>query len=214
VLFVSHNLTAVRALCPHSILLDCGRVQAAGLSSAILELYSQSGLDSATVRWTRPAPSEGAPQEPAIRVTSVKLLEPKTASITVAQPLRIALEFIVEGQPSNVIPGLHFFNSEGLVLFSSADWSLDRLEPGSYSSVCEVPAFLLNEGRIVISAFLFKSDKPSAIEVPVDWIAHTISFDIDASPWGEKTQNRWLRPWPGIVRPDLRWAISEHTQGG
>ncbi|HKQ06564.1 MAG TPA: ABC transporter ATP-binding protein [Blastocatellia bacterium] len=205
VLFISHNLSAVRALCPHTILLDRGRIKAAADTDRVLELYSRLGIESTSSAWVRPAPAEGEKQ-PSLRVTKVQLLGDNCAVAQVDQPLRIAIEFIVEANPSYVIPGIHFLSSEGLILFSSANWGAGRLSPGRYTTHCEVPPFLLNEGRITVSVYLYNSARPAATEVPVDWISHTVSFDVDTSAWIDKSRSRWLRPWPGLVRPDIRWG--------
>ena len=205
VLFVSHNLSAVRALCPHTILLDRGRIRVAADTDRVLELYSRSGSESPSQGWTRPAPSEGETQ-PRISVTKVQLLGNNGAVVQVDRPLRIAIEFIVEDAPSDVIPGIHFLSSEGLILFSSANWDAGRLSAGRYTTFCEVPPFLLNEGRITVSVYLYDSARPAANEMPVDWITHTVSFDVDTSAWIDKSRSRWLRPWPGLVRPDIRWG--------
>jgi len=60
VLFVSHNMQAVQALCPRAIMLEGGRVATTGNTNDVLARYlAAGGEDSHT--WTRPANAPGAP---------------------------------------------------------------------------------------------------------------------------------------------------------
>jgi lipopolysaccharide transport system ATP-binding protein len=214
VLFVSHNLPAVRSLCPHSMFIDQGRVRATGDTAEILELYSRAGLQAMSLCWMRPEPVAGLPALPPVRVMSLRLLGAEDATVTVDSPLRVQVEFVVEGKASYVIPGVHFFNSEGLLIFSSADWSLGRLEPGRYASLCEVPPFLLNDGLVTLSAYLYDSKRPGYNQLVADGTPQAVGFIVDASAWIEKSDHRWLRPWPGLVRPDFNWSTRRCREDG
>ncbi len=203
VLFVSHNLAAVRALCRQCVYLETGQVRAAGPTDEVLDLYARTGASVAAVRWTR---GEQAPEVAAPRITTVELVGPTQPIVRSDLPLRVALEYVVERE-GPVIPGLHFFNAEGTVLFSSADWAQEQLAPGRYRSHCEVPAFLLPAGMITVSPYLYDSSRPGTNEVPHDWIRDAITFDVDDSAWVGRTRGRWLRSWPGLVRPDFPWTL-------
>jgi hypothetical protein len=47
----------------------------------------------------------------------------------------------------------------------------------------------------------------------MDLIDSTVSFDVETSAWLEKTQQRWLRNWTGVVRPDLTWSTTRVDSG-
>lgn len=144
ILFVSHNLAAVRGLCQQSVYLDEGHIRAIGETPTILDLYSRQTLESTSLQWRR-QDHKNSLKDPPVRVVSVSLLDATVPVIQVDKPFRVSVNFIVERVSSFVIPCLHFLNGEGLILFSSADWDVGLLEPGTYSGVCHVPAFLLNE---------------------------------------------------------------------
>lgn len=208
VLFVSHNLAAVRALCRSAVYLNRGEVTAVGPAGEVIDLYSRSGMGLAALSWTRDEPTNETDPEASMRILALRVLDAEGAGIRADRPLRVALEFAVEGTPSPVIPGVHFHDPDGTILFSSAQWNLDCLAPGSYTSICDVPAFMFNDGRVSVSAYLYGSARPGLNELPVDWVRNVISFDVDSSPWIEKTGSRWLRNWPGLIRPDLSWTCA------
>ncbi len=58
VLFVSHNMDAIKNLCTKSILLDKGQLIKEGNTSEILKLYSAYGMKEKAMIWQREKPSE------------------------------------------------------------------------------------------------------------------------------------------------------------
>jgi lipopolysaccharide transport system ATP-binding protein len=54
VLFVSHNMSAIRTLCQRGIILDTGRKVFDGATSAAIHAYSRNGSLIAGSKWTRP----------------------------------------------------------------------------------------------------------------------------------------------------------------
>ncbi len=214
VLFVSHNLAAVRALCRSCVFLDRGQVVAHGPAGAIVDQYSRCGQEGGVVRWTRSHSPSGCAPEPPVRVMAVELLGREELIVRADEALRVALTFCVEGKSSPVIPGLHFVNSEDVILFSSAQWDLGVLPPGLHTSICEVPPFIFPEGRVTVGAWLYNSERPATNELAIDWVQSTVSFDIDTTPWVDRTHQRWLRNWPGVVRPDLQWKTVNTTTSG
>ncbi len=59
VLFVSHNMGVIQSLCPHSLLLDAGRVRFFGPTAEAVPLYLSAV--AATLSFERPAQPSGAP---------------------------------------------------------------------------------------------------------------------------------------------------------
>ena len=202
VLFVSHNLAAVRALCKQCVYLETGRVRAVGPTEEVLDLYARSGAMRAAVRWTREGEA-GVASGP--RITGVELVGLTQPLVRVDQPLRVAVDYVLDA-PGPAIPGLHFLNSDGTILFSSADWSLDALAAGAHRGVCEVPPFLLPAGAITVEPYLYDSSRPGTNELARDWVRDALTFEVEDSAWVEATRRRWLRPWPGMVRPKLPWS--------
>lgn len=61
VIFVSHNMAAVRTLCTAGLVLDQGRIVGDGTPAQCVELYARSNRQLRDSSWTRPAESEWKP---------------------------------------------------------------------------------------------------------------------------------------------------------
>ena len=89
VLFVSHNLVAVRALCRSAIVLDSGRVVKLGETGDCIAYYVSSGFAEDASTWTRPATAPNA----AVAIVRVD------SRVTGHQPnLTLELDIIVESR--------------------------------------------------------------------------------------------------------------------
>lgn len=58
VLFVSHNMDAIRNLCTQSILLDKGKLIKAGNTEEVLKIYSETAIKEKELVWVRTKPSD------------------------------------------------------------------------------------------------------------------------------------------------------------
>jgi lipopolysaccharide transport system ATP-binding protein len=73
VLFVSHNMTAIRALCPKGILLNAGRIQFVGSSAEAARVYLESHDKSRCLE--RPPRKDGFPTVTRLEMESVEARE-------------------------------------------------------------------------------------------------------------------------------------------
>ena len=204
VLFVSHNLAAVRGLCTSGVLLDGGRLVQRGSIDAVLAAYADLDTSAGGLSWDRQADESSS--RPPVRFVRVEL-DSSAPRVEASDPVRVLATVQVDDRPSHVIPALHFMGADESILFSTACWELDEMPPGRYTFAVTVPPYLLPEGRITISAYAYNTWRPGTIELPCDWIRRTISFDVDAGDWVEATRSRWLRTWPGAVRPRIPWQL-------
>jgi hypothetical protein len=105
---------------------------------------------------------------------------------------------------------IHFINEDGVLLFVSNDfsnhewWSATR-KPGLVRARCQVPANLLNEGRIFITVALctYAPDSLHAFERDVISFRTVDQFDLD------KTREKYTQAWPGCTRPNLEWRVQQ-----
>lgn len=95
ILFVSHNLAAVRRLCRRSVLMDHGRVAAIGETPHVLDQYHQAGQKSHGSRIPIP-PDEASNEEPAITVHWVELLNPIAEQFACYEDVPIRLRLAIE----------------------------------------------------------------------------------------------------------------------
>ncbi|NOG76547.1 MAG: ABC transporter ATP-binding protein, partial [Chloroflexi bacterium] len=208
VLFVSHNMAAVRSLCSRSIVLHCGNIQVnADTNEAIKEyLYftNQSIEGSGKRYWD----GSYAPGTQELRLRWVKLLnvENETAEIfDLHKPIRIEIGYEV------LIPirGLRWIiqikTQDGIVAFSTTDHQRRgsiQLEPNLYKTSCTIPPNLLNRD----SYYVHIHAGIPGVKVLVqgqDWLSlSTTGGDAHGSFYADSK-------WAGVVAPKIKWSDDE-----
>jgi lipopolysaccharide transport system ATP-binding protein len=151
ILFVSHNLRAIRNLCPRSILLEKGRLLADGDTESVLQQYAESsGVSGASRAWAEETTRSPAPDFTLHSATlrneagqphrEFGFLAPISIevcySVRVSKPYRVKVA-IISADDIQI-----FFTGE----YEAAD-DIPVKAPGSYVSTCTIPGHLLNEGR-------------------------------------------------------------------
>lgn len=145
VLFVSHNMQAVRNLCSEAIWLDQGKVRAVGSSANVIEKY----LDVASRNESREdlnAALAAMPSDPVFRMNHVSLEQDGVAAATVlsGKPLDLVLGYTLFRDT----PGFHIcvrvFDVEGTMLLETIhnghSEELPVVEAGDYVSRVSFPA--------------------------------------------------------------------------
>lgn len=152
VLFVSHNLSAVRQLCSRALLLESGRVIGDGKPDVLIEQY----LDAPHVRDLGP-----------MQLTSWLRLEYLTARQNCVgltsqvfdsqEPLEISIGYTLSEEVSGLLVGFDVISTDGTPLFRSYDCEAGHTEsrhPGRYESVYFVPPNTFRQGRFLISLLI------------------------------------------------------------
>ncbi len=139
VLFVSHNMAAVRSLCSHAVLLENGRITMVGPTESVVTKYlSESASKISPVV---PLPS-GSPNAPGVGLCLRFLARDRTpqAQFRIGEPWRIVLDFEASASIEHAIAavGLVSFGSVPIITY----WSKPRdLRQGLYSVEfeCDLP---------------------------------------------------------------------------
>ena len=209
VMFVSHNMMAVTRLCERTILLDEGRVVADGRSSEIVSDYLRSGVGSTAVReWldVRSAPGNDIVRLRAVRVRTE--LGETSEAIDIRTPVRVEMEFDVLAEGHDLIPNFHFFNEEGVCVFIAGDHDPDwkhRARPkGRFTTTAWIPGNFLSEGTMVVSAAVSTMDPVVVHYFERDAVAFQVIDSLD----GDSARGDYAGPFPGVVRPLLKWTTS------
>jgi lipopolysaccharide transport system ATP-binding protein len=153
VLFVSHNMQAVTAMCSRALLLAQGRCMASGSTGDVIGSYLSSSKSD------RKLLAEYEPKDPDINLLRIHAYQPNsidTPFIT-SLPTRIALTVQVNGVPGeDLICGLTALDANDCPVFSTyanefaTELPCERLH-GTYTFTCVVPAHFFNEGLITAS---------------------------------------------------------------
>jgi lipopolysaccharide transport system ATP-binding protein len=198
VLFVSHNMAAVKTLCSEAVHIANGRLIGQGSTTEIISKYLQTGQDSASEReWRDPAT---APGNENIRMESVRVLAPPTTpEITIDSGAEIQIQFFNANRGINLDCTVYLLNNEGLILFETGKIisSNNDSEQGRYKLTATLPEHLLNCGKYVIS-IVFGKDQ----YYPIFRIDEVVSFNVENSSTGRGSN---MSAAPGIIRPLLKW---------
>jgi len=202
VLFVSHNMQAVRSLCPRAIELNGGTVVSEGEVGDVIDAYLGRDLDFETTGLWRPAAPVG---DDDARLVSVRLIGGDGRTVDrflSSQPVTVEMVVDVTTASPALCIGFDLDSSDGGVVLRSyqtdtAPEQWPSLAPGLNRLSCAIPASLLNEGRYRVLPRISIHD--------VKWIVHedvSVAFDVVAdhaeSPYG------WLVR-PGVVAPVISW---------
>ena len=207
VLFVSHNMGALRSLCSRAILLEHGRTIADSGVDEVVRTYLEREVGApASFAWS----AETAPQQGGFVFRKVSILNERgeaAATLSHDQPFSICIEY----QAQRSIPGLRvgflIQNSEGTQICGSNDFhameSADR-QAGILESRCQFPSYCLNEGQYQLR---FGADAPSG-EVNL-LTPFCLSFSIEDI---ERHADSRMRL-PGVLRPRLHWEVVSAQRG-
>jgi lipopolysaccharide transport system ATP-binding protein len=202
VLFVSHNMGAVRALCTRAILMKGGSVALDGKVESVVGRYlSEDHATDARIRW---AP-DAAPRSKEIRFVGAAILNDRgepAASLDCRKGFKVEVEYEVLQPLNGLRIGFFMQNMEGVPICGSNDpaaWPEQVRRPGLHTSRCEFPGYTLNAGRYSVH---FGADLPPYAS-PLGSTPFCIRFameDVEGhGPSGERL--------PGVLRPKLRWDV-------
>ncbi|MFZ3256300.1 MAG: hypothetical protein WA170_04315, partial [Candidatus Acidiferrales bacterium] len=201
VLFVSHNMAAVKALCRRAILLSNGAIVSAGNVADVIEDYAMSiGSEASAKEWRDPTT---APGNESIRLSYVRVVPPDNEpTITIDTGALIEIGFENRLENINLDCTVYLTNREGVLLFESGHLlGSDRdSRRGFYHLTGRTPPHLLNAGRYSLDV-LFGRDQ----RYPLFRIDDVVSFEVENTPTGRGSN---MSVAPGVIRPLLSWRHS------
>jgi lipopolysaccharide transport system ATP-binding protein len=210
VLFISHNMMAIKNLCQRTILLNNGKIVDDGPTHNVVTRYLESGVNTAAERkWDNP---KIAPGDETVRLIAVRAKNKNgdvTPSFNIQYPLIIEVDFDVLKEGSVFDVSLSFKDEDGLPIFvtinnTDAAWHNRKRPAGHYRVLCYVPGNLLNEGTITITAHIV-----SYPSVPHAIVDDAISFHM-FDPGSGGTRGDFSPEWPNAaVRPLLEWSSEQ-----
>jgi lipopolysaccharide transport system ATP-binding protein len=207
ILFVSHNMAAIRSLCSRALLMKHGQlIIDSDFETAISNYLSEGDISDAAVVWNK----DNAPQSPEIRFTKAYILNKEGESASLLdcrKEFSIVVEYEVLKPLDDLRIGFFMQNVEGVPICGSNDpnaWSSSVRNPGYYISRCTFPGYLLNAAKYSV---FFGADIPPYTS-PLVTTPYCLSFTIeDVEGHGARKERL-----PGIVRPKLDWNVKQLTE--
>ena len=212
VIFVSHNLAAVRSLCQRAVVLDKGRLVFDGATEDAVHHYLGHGADASAAvvdgesLRLRIAKSRLYGDQPFFECVRIAVLDeegmPRSAfdsneSITIAIDYTVfrpvpALRVLVSLTDENQVPVLRTETIDD----PSGDGLL-RLEPGSYRSAVRVPRHLFGDAALDLNVSLI-----AEVNQVVDYAA-VVGIEVRFAGIGGNMRGN------AVLRPQLDWTNEE-----
>ena len=152
ILFVSHNLGAIKTLCSRAIVLQNGELLFDGDVFGAVSVYAgKQNDDIDRVGWGLP----DAPATPSAKMMEVGILNDGKrvgTDVSTELPIQIYIKFRVLKE-ARIGTTVLLHNSDGALVFISIsnheqNWHGKIRRKGIYRSVCEIPPNFLSEGQI------------------------------------------------------------------
>jgi len=208
VLFVSHQMTAVKSLCSRVILIHNGSLLEDGEPETVISHYLAEGSNGLTPEriWTIPETRPGNSQ---IRLMAIRVLNASGEIQKVygsSQPIVIEMEFELNHEHRALFVGFDLISQSGVILFRSchnqspeAEWP--ELKLGINKLQCTIPANMLNAGAYFVA--------PRIGLHFIDWIVFNeaeVGFEVQLdhckSPFWSASHSM---AFPGVITPFLLW---------
>jgi lipopolysaccharide transport system ATP-binding protein len=204
VLFVSHNMAAVKSLCDKGIVLENGKTSFNGPVDGAIEYYLKNSESFAHRRWD----AKTSPKVNFIRLLEAKVLNIHN-EIALNHPITddVKIEFTYEVTQENqlFLHGFNLFNGHNIHILSSHDKqakSLNNPLPlGIHSTNITIPGNFLAEGAYNCS-FAIMRYNPFHVEFHE---MEVVGFNIIDEMSNNTVRGNYSGKFPGIVRPLLNW---------
>jgi lipopolysaccharide transport system ATP-binding protein len=204
VLFVSHNMAAVKSLCSKGIVLENGKTSFNGPVDGAIEYYLKNSESFAHRRWD----AKTSPKVDFIRLLEAKVLNTHN-EIALNHPITddVNIEFTYEVTQENqlFLHGFNLFNGHNIHILSSHDKqakSLNNPLPlGIHTTNITIPGNFLAEGAYNCS-FAIMRYNPFHVEFHE---MEVVGFNIIDEMSNNTVRGNYSGKFPGIVRPLLNW---------
>ena len=204
VLFVSHNMGAVRSLCSRVILLEDGRLVEDGPADEVIEKYLQNSEVSSEgqLRWT----GHQAPQSDEVSLLGIDVLsqaEEIKTTFMIDQGIRIRVHYQIKKPIRNLRLYLRLRTILGETVFATyEDASIKEgyiRKKGYYTAVCVIPPNILN--NITYRLYLGFDSPGNKVLIPGrDYLEFHV---IDTSAGYRYSKGAF----DGPIRPQLDWDV-------
>ena len=213
VLFVSHNMSAIRGLCDRALLIHEGALAMQGNPADVISHYLAAAVpkDEAgegEISWE----GDDAPGNDELRLRRIRLLaagsDAPQGMFEADQPIGVEIQYTVAKR----LRGLRFHvllqTQEGELAFAATDhlFQYEEQSPGRYKTTCTIPGRLLNRRTYIIAV---------GCGIPGErWLipdGEYLSFNVSGA--GNQASH-FPEKWPGTLCPAIEWKVERCEEGG
>ncbi len=191
ILFVSHNMISIQALCNRGILMNQGTISSEGSINETVNQYL--ALNAASVKTS----FSFSDKKEAIGNDEVKILSMKAMpnEIGLKDEVLIEMELLNTSAESALFVAIDFVNNQEIIAFGTG-YDFDVANCKSATITCVIPGNLLNDGVYLLNIYISTSGKRLLYKKEA-----IISFEVKDG----KRDLGYLGKVNGVVRPILAW---------
>ena len=202
VLFVSHNMAAIRSLCGRGILLAGGRKIFDGPAGECVDRYlaevTQNSVNEVDLSGVRRARGT----DPDLRISRVRLsTHDGRPLVRSGDPLEVEMAFTLLEPIEDVVLGVNVSSADNVSIMecrSSHHYgAIDRLTPGDYSIKVRIEQNILSPGLYFLNVGARCASKL------LDHVPHAMTFEVYSD---ESVASLWLDNVGGYVRVLSEWT--------
>jgi lipopolysaccharide transport system ATP-binding protein len=213
VLFVSHNMAAIRNLCPRTLVIENGGILLDTETETAIARYLDRNLSQGAVVSAEQLQQlmEGVINRanPTIRFKEIALMDQEGLRRNTFQSdeeIRVSITYECLMEINNLLVVVCVVDEGGvpILVTQNADTSdyqqFYRREPGVYTSLCSLPGNTFGQRRFYLSVHLINIKTEHLV------LNKILSFDVEF-----KGYNMQYSSFEGIFRPLLRWETHPLT---
>ncbi|MGB3754186.1 MAG: ABC transporter ATP-binding protein, partial [Parerythrobacter sp.] len=210
VLFVSHNMGAVRRLCGRGIVVDEGEIVFIGEASDAINNYLLSNKVSFSNKGVIEWKVDQAPQSEEVYFRSITLYdghEIAKGTFLTDEEIRISIEYVIRKKIRGSRLVVQILDNGDNVVFASSNQDSEKSQikhEGIYQTICRIPSNFLNESLYKVKIQMGIPGIKVLIKGEPFLSFNTILSGNNGSIYKEK--------WPGLVAPKLIWRTEHLTE--
>ena len=192
ILFVSHNMAAVKSLCQNGMVIEYGQKVFQGNIHDAVKTYMSKGSENALSRnfdFVKNADFE---------LTKIEISNASHSDSTNLLDkfdIQINTHFLAHSSQVKSIV-YHVFNENGDALFSMGSKDVD-VQMGENTIMCTIPAYFFQSGTYYLSLLVISSAQ-KAILIEKDVMSFLVTD-------GEREMGNYMGREPGDIRPQFNW---------
>ena len=197
VLFVSHNMAAVKSLCTRGMVLEHGKVKLVSNVEHAVSYYLSGESDALNSKVFDEHYDKDIFTLKEINLKNTG--KPENEGLEEDKNIELSTTIIIKSDtPERYHLTYHLYNEMGEAMFSFSSEKVS-FEKGSNKLVCTFPADFFQSGQYFLSFFLVE-DRRQAIFIENDIISFTV---ID----GQRDLGVYMGREPGYIKPKFNWSI-------
>ncbi|CAN5376304.1 ABC transporter ATP-binding protein [soil metagenome] len=186
VIFVSHNMLAVKSLCTKGILLNKGKIESIGEMESVISSYiTGAKLNVASF-------IEVGKEAAGIRINSVTISNNGVSgNFNISDDLVFEIDITGYQAYGSININLFFKDSEDTLIFATCS-EMEEFQPGRYNYKCTIPKNTLNDN--VYSLDLMAVGDGANVLIQLKDIIFIEGVEV-------KRDGPWMGKFPGLIRP-------------